>query len=35
MEKWEIYAYAIRDIIAKKGPFIKSEKTGEDFTNYR
>ena len=28
MEKWEIYAYAIRDIIAKEGPFIKSTKTG-------
>ena len=35
MEKWEIYAYAVRDFFAKEGPFTKSEKTGEDFTNYR
>ena len=35
MEKWEVYAHAVRDFLAKEGPFIKSEKTGRDNVNYK
>ena len=35
MEKWEVYAYAVRDIIATKGKLIKSTKTGQDNVNYK
>ena len=35
MEKWEVYAHAVRDIIAKEGNFIKSTKTGRDNVNYK
>ena len=35
MKRWEVYAHAVRDIIATEGPFIKSEKTGRDNVNYK
>lgn len=35
MEKWEIYAYAVRDMMAKEGPFIKSTKTGREIMSYK
>ena len=34
MEKWEIYAYAVRDMMAKAGKLKKSTKTGQDHVNY-
>ena len=34
MGKWEIYAYAVRDMMAKEGKLTKSAKTGQDHVNY-
>ena len=35
MEKWQVYAEAVRDVIAKKGNLIKSANTGADNINYK
>ena len=35
MEKWQVYAEAVRDVIAKEGKMEKSPLTGADNVNYK
>ena len=35
MEKWQVYAEAVRDVIAKQGNMIKSPLTGADNVHYK